>query len=86
MTTYHSPTDPSQALKQVQNWLEQYGGTEVDVAELLCDRWAREPGRKALNYENGFGYHEASAIGIWRKDRGGSQRPSVRWAWDRATG
>ncbi|RTR29389.1 acyl-CoA synthetase [Deinococcus radiophilus] len=58
MTTYHSPTDPSQALKQVQNWLEQYGGTEVDVAELLCDRWAREPGRKALNYENGFGYHE----------------------------
>ncbi|WP_261663504.1 AMP-binding protein [Deinococcus sp. Marseille-Q6407] len=54
-------TPPSSAVfdQQVQDWLGQYGGEEVDVAQLLCDRWAAEPGKLALNYENGFGYHES---------------------------
>lgn len=44
---------------QLEGWLAQYGGTEADVAALLCDRWAAEPSRLALNYENGFSYHES---------------------------
>ena len=58
MTLPHTHAAP-EFEQQVQDWLAQYGGNEVDVAALLCDRWAAEPGRLALNYENGFGYQES---------------------------
>jgi len=41
--------------RQLEAWLTEYGGPDVCVAELLCDRHAKEPGRKALHYENAAG-------------------------------
>jgi len=40
---------------QLEVWLSQYGGTEVRLAELLCDRHAKDAGRVALCYEDAFG-------------------------------
>ncbi len=40
---------------QLKAWLTEYGGANVRLAELLCDRHAREPGRIALRYEDASG-------------------------------
>ena len=40
---------------QVQTWLKEYGGPDVAVAHLLCDRHAQEPDRVALMYEDAAG-------------------------------
>ena len=42
--------------RQLEGWLTEYGGSDVCVAELLCNRHAKEPGRKALHYEDAAGY------------------------------
>lgn len=40
---------------QVEAWIAEYGGANVYLADLLCDRHAKEPGRVALRYENASG-------------------------------
>ena len=40
---------------QVQAWLREYGGPDVAVARLLCDRHAQDPERMALWYEDAAG-------------------------------
>ena len=40
---------------QIREWLQQYGGAAVRVADLLCDRHATAPGRIALRYQDAAG-------------------------------
>src|SRR5919205_1979487 len=42
-------------MAKVESWLEEYGGTEVQVAALLCDQHSADPGRLALRYEDAAG-------------------------------
>jgi len=36
----------------IGSWLKEYGGEDVSVASMLCDRYASVPGKTALYYEN----------------------------------
>jgi acetyl-CoA synthetase len=44
-----------EALEQALQWLEQYGGPDICLAELLCDRHAGDPEKVALVYEDAAG-------------------------------
>jgi acetyl-CoA synthetase len=44
---------------KVRTWLAEYGGPEVVLAELLCDRHAADPKRIALRYEDAAGQERA---------------------------
>jgi acetyl-CoA synthetase len=41
--------------EQVQAWLSESGGATVPLAHLLCDRYAADPTRVALRYEDATG-------------------------------
>lgn len=41
--------------EKINEWLQEYGGDKVSVADFLCDRHARIPERVALYYENEAG-------------------------------
>ena len=43
-------------LARVADWLADYGGRSVDVANLLCDRHAGDPERIAAICEDGAGH------------------------------
>src|SRR5438067_11060957 len=40
---------------QVQAWLREYGGADLSLPELVCDRHAQTPDRLALLYEDAAG-------------------------------
>jgi len=40
---------------QLDTWLTQYSSAEIRLAELLCDRHAKDPHRVALRYEDASG-------------------------------
>ena len=49
------PTTVRTASDEVQEWLRAYGADEVRPAALLCDRYAGDPSRLALRYEDAAG-------------------------------
>lgn len=43
------------AEEAIQSWLKEYGGDHISVADFLCDRHARIPGKVAFFYEDAQG-------------------------------
>jgi hypothetical protein len=54
-TVHENPNLQSDEAVQVQAWLDEYSGSSVALADLLCDRHAADPQHVALRYTDASG-------------------------------
>jgi acyl-coenzyme A synthetase/AMP-(fatty) acid ligase len=53
---------------EVDRWLREYARRPMSVAEVLCDRWATDPSRVGLHYEDPGGRAERITFAALRED------------------